>query len=181
MHTSLQPIYDKLQADLHSLYEELKGHPDVVLNKKKDEKTWSPLQVMHHLILAEGGSLQYVKKKMSFNPAYEKAGIKTGFRSILLKTYMAAPIKVKAPDFIGDASLPIESTFWETVKVWNKQREELRIFLDEFPDDLLNKEVYKHAFAGRLTIKQMLHFFDIHFLRHRKQIRRTIKDYHFVV
>lgn len=181
MHTSLKPTYDKLQADLQNLYNELKGHPDVVLNKKLSSERWSVLQIMHHLILAEQLSINYVNKKMSFQPDYKKAGMMTGFRHLGLKLYLGNPFKFKAPDIVGDDKLPEKSTFWETVKKWNATREELNTLLENFPPELLNKEVYKHTVGGRLTIKQMLQFFDGHFVRHRKQIRKTIKEYHFVV
>lgn len=180
MHTSLSPLYEKMQADLQGLYNELKDQPDVVLNKKLAEGKWSVLQVMHHLIIAERGSVAYVKKKMSFNPEYTKAGLMTGFRHLGLKFYMGAPVKFKAPEVVGDSKLPDESTFWETVKLYNTTREELKELLENFPPELLNKEVYKHAMAGRQTIKQMLVFFDRHFVRHRKQIRKNVKAYHFV-
>lgn len=181
MHAKYQKKYNSLQADLLALYDELKPHDEVVLNKKQDENTWSVLQTAHHLILAEQTSIRYIKKKMSFNPEFKNAGIGTSFRSAGLRMYLASPFKAKAPDFIGDASLPEKSSFWEVVKLWNATRDELKELLETMPDDLLKKEVYKHAFGGKLTILQMLDFFDSHFKRHRKQMRRTIKNYHFVV
>ncbi len=176
MNKALQTQFKKLDADFIDLLEDLKQFSDSKLNKKPQEGAWSVLQVMHHLMLAERLSHQYLEKKLSHNPALEKAGLKSKMRSILLKTYLATPLKRKAPAAVGD-NLPEESTFWEVVKQWKQQREELKAFLETLPDDMMNKELYKHPAAGKMTILDMLKFFDSHFTRHRKQINRNLKEY----
>lgn len=181
MNASLDPLYDKLQRDLKDLYDELKDHPDIVLNKKLSDTRWSVLQIMHHLLLSEMGALKYVKKKLSHDPELKKASMMTGFRLLALKMSLRAPFKFKAPAIVGDSHLPEKSTFWEIVKKWNTHRAELKEFLEELPEDLLKKEIFKHPVAGRQTIKGMLQFYEDHFIRHRRQIRKTLKEYHFVV
>jgi hypothetical protein len=43
------------------------------------------------------------------------------------------------------------------------------------PDHLYDKEIYKHPFAGRLSLMGMVDFFEHHFRRHREQMRRALK------
>ncbi|MEO1515220.1 MAG: DinB family protein [Bacteroidota bacterium] len=166
---------DQLDKDFAFLLEELKVYSDDQLNRKPSPEQWSVIQVMHHLMLSESLSLKYINKKLSFNPTLKKAGIKARMRLLLLKGYMASPFKAKAPGVISGEQLPEFATFWDTAKRWKQQRQELRQFLSELPKDILNKEVYKHPFAGRMSIDGMLGFFQAHFNRHHKQIQRVLK------
>jgi len=181
MHKSLQPTFTTMQRDLQDLFNELSDQPDQVLNRKAADDQWSIHQVMHHLIVTEDLSLKYLQKKLSFNPELKKAGMMTGFRHLGLKIFIKTPIKFKAPEAVSGENLPEESTFWEVVKLWKTNREEMESFLDNLPDDILDKELFKHAMAGKLTVKSMLKFHKSHFYRHRKQIRRLLEAYHFVV
>jgi len=181
MHNSLQPIFDKLDADFIDLLEDLKDQPDHVLNEKLTPKTWSIHQTMFHLILAEELSLKYVQKKLSFNPALKNTGIMTFMRSSILSLYFLYPFRVKAPEAISDEYLPTDLRFWEVVKRWKDVRKETKEYLASLPEDMLKKEIYKHPAVGRMSLKDMLKFFDLHFSRHRKQINRTMEKVQYVV
>ena len=178
---SIALIFSKLDAELIDLLEDLKDQPDHVLNEKPIEGKWSVLQTMYHLILTEELSLQYVKKKLSYNPELNNAGIKTFFRRVLLNLYADAPLKFKAPVRVNESNMPDEMRFWEVVKKWKDIREETKEYLNSLPNELFTKEVYKHPFVGKLTLKDMLNFFDGHFHRHKKQINRTMKKVRYIV
>jgi len=164
----------KLDKDLTKLFEELKDYSENELNKQPAANKWSVMQIMHHLILAEGGSVNYVKKKLSFNPTLEKAGMKAGWNRFLAVNYLKLPFKVKAPEGIGGANLPEHSKFWETAKQWKNQRQELLEFLESLPIETYDKELYKHPLVGKMTLNGMLDFFEQHFRRHRKQINKIL-------
>ncbi|MEM6697905.1 MAG: DinB family protein [Bacteroidota bacterium] len=175
MEKLVEKRLDKLDLDLRNLLTDLDGYSEQTLNKKPDGKSWSVFQIMYHLLLSEGFSLQYVQKKLSFNPELKTAGTKARSRSLLLNTYLQSPIKRKAPSAISGENLPEYTTFWDVAKKWKGQREELRQYLVELPDEVFTKEVYKHPFAGRISLAAMLSFFQNHYNRHHKQIYRTLK------
>jgi len=181
MHQSLQPGFNLLQQDLQDLFNEMSDQPDSVLNRKESDNQWSIHQVMHHLIATEELSVKYLQKKLSFQPELKKAGMMTGFRNLGLNIFIRTPIKFKAPEAVSGNVLPEESTFWEVVKLWKGNREIMEEFLDGLPSEHLNKELFKHALVGKITIKQMLKFHRSHFHRHRKQIRRLLEEYSYVV
>jgi len=181
MHKSLFPIFDKLQKSMVELLEEIKDQPDSVLNEKPENGGWSVLQVIYHIVLVEEVSLAYVKKKLSFGEDIPKAGIKHVMRTGYLRSFMHTPIKVKAPTLVSEDNMPKDIRFWEVLKKWKDNRAELQKFLDNMPDKLLKTELYKHAIFGKLTPKNMLVFFDLHFKRHRKQINRVLKKVKYVV
>lgn len=177
--TTLNPKVDKklqkLDANLTLLLEVLKDYSEETLNKKPAEDKWSVMQVMHHLMLAEGYGQSYVQKKLSFNPELKKAGFVAAWRRLLMNTYIKFPIKINAPAPVSGENLPAYSSFWETAKKWKQQRQELRELLETFPPSHFEKEIYKHPFAGRLTLFGLLDFYDGHFARHRKQINKILK------
>ncbi len=181
MHSSLRPTFDKLQKSMIEMLEDIKDQPDSVLNSTPERGGWSILQVVYHIVLVEEASLAYVKKKLSFGTDIPKAGFKGYMRALYLKNIFKMPIKVKAPDAVSEQSMPEEIRFWEVLKKWKDNRAELEAFLEDMPDELLNKALYKHALAGKVTPRNMLIFFDRHFKRHRKQMHRVLKEVKYVV
>lgn len=137
---------------------------------QKDGK-WSVIQHGYHLYLAEKGSLAYVKKKLSFNPKLDKAGIKTYFRGISLWFFMKAPFKFKAPEAVGETHFPVDLTLKMLDDIWNQSRSELQSFLEEVGEKYVGLELYKQPFAGRITLEGMLRFFQLHQERHFKHTR----------
>ncbi len=178
---SINPKTEKqlvlLDKKLNNLLEALKDYSEDQLNRRPGKGKWSVIQVMHHLLLAETGSYNYLEKKLSFNPELGKAGFKSWYRKQGLKFFLWAPFKWKSPKAIGDEKLPERAGFWDTAKQWKDQRLKLREYLATLPPDIFEKEAYKHPRAGRMDIAGMLAFFDWHFTRHRKQILRIVKDY----
>lgn len=174
MNKTIEKQLDRLDADLRELFTDIEGYSEAKMNTKPDKDSWSVFQVMHHLILAEGLSMKYVQKKLSFNPELKNAGVANSLRVTSLNTYLKSPIKRKAPEATSE-DLPITSQFWDVVKTWKTQREDLRTYLDSLPEEVFKKEVYKHPFAGRLSLSGMLSFFQSHFNRHKKQIYKTIE------
>ena len=178
---SLNPKLEKrlklLDKKLNLLLEELKYYSEDQLNRKPGEGKWSVIQIMHHLLLAETGSYNYLQKKLGHDPDLGNAGILSWFRKKGLKFFLWAPFKWKAPQTIGDEYLPDRAGFWDTAKLWSEQRTALKTFLKTLPPEVFKKEAYKHPRAGRMDIIGMVGFFDQHFDRHHKQIRNIIKDY----
>lgn len=168
-------ILKSLDQKLVTLLHDLKNYSDAKLNEPPRENAWSVLQIMQHLMKAESGSIAYVQKKLSYEPTLEEAGVKAVFNSLMLNISLSSPIKVKAPEQISGDNLLTDLTFWDVAKQWKQQRKELTTYLEGLPLDLFTKEVYKHPMTGKMTLSNMLSFFDAHVDRHTKQIRKTLK------
>ncbi|MBK8967859.1 MAG: DinB family protein [Lewinellaceae bacterium] len=162
------------QKQVEALLERLAASDDSVLNMSAMDGGWSAIQTAHHLILTEELSLKYVQKKLSFQPKLEVPGPDSWFRSNLLALYLYLPFKFKAPDAVGDQSLPGFTSLADTRARWLKIRQDWTDFLEQLPGDLVDKSVYRHPFAGRFGWPGMLRFFQNHFTRHQKQIFRTL-------
>lgn len=162
-------------ARIRQLFEELATYSDERLNRQPADGGWSAIQTLHHLILSEDLSLGYVRKKLSFNPAVEKVNFSTRLRSFLLAAYLNSPMKRQAPAMITGENLPAFATLADTRARWEEVRQDWTNYLSNLPDNLLDKQVYKQPFAGRLGWLQTLDFFEAHFQRHRKQASRAAK------
>ena len=92
----------------------------------------------------------------------------------LLKFYLNAPIKFKAPPMVAAEKLPEQSTLEEARAQWLAIREEWKVFFATLPPELHNKAIYKHPFGGRLGWKQMYIFFAAHTKRHKKQVFKCL-------
>jgi uncharacterized damage-inducible protein DinB len=175
MKSALDQRLNKMDQELQQLLDLLAPLGHATLNQQPADGGWSVLQVMHHLILSEEGSLRYVKKKMSFNPELKRGGWGHRLRSLLLSVFLGLPFKFKAPKGVAGEALPTESDFQATAQRWLDTRRELRGFIAELPPEVLRTALYRHPRAGRLTLMGMLRFFHEHFRRHRAQIERVLK------
>ncbi|MCB0550237.1 MAG: DinB family protein [Phaeodactylibacter sp.] len=176
MIASLDQRLKKIDQRLQGLLDELSAYDNEALNRKPADGGWSALQVMHHLLLAEEGSVKYVKKKLSFNPELSAAGFSSSWRAFLLNFYFILPFKFKAPPGVGDDALPARSDFQEVSERWRSSRKALREYLESLPEELFQKSIYRHPFAGRMSLEGMVQFFEGHFERHRKQIGRVLAE-----
>lgn len=164
-----------LDTKLALLLRDLKNYSDAKLNERPSDDDWSVLQIMQHLMKAEAGAVAYVKKKLSFNPELKDANLVSGFRSMFLNLSLSSPIKIKAPSAVSGENLLTDLTFWDVAKQWKQQRKELEEYMKSLPDELYQKELYKHPLSGKITLTGMLSFFNTHVDRHTKQIKRTLK------
>jgi hypothetical protein len=172
-HKVLQNL-DKIDDQLQDLFDRLGSYPNEVLNKKPSEDDWSAMDNLHHLMRSERLSYGYIRKKLSFNPKLKKANLSTAWRSWLLSTYLRFPMKFKAPEAVAEEHFPEYSTLQEVSEQWKQQRLQLKSYLEDLPEHVFDKELYKHPFAGRVTIRGMVDFFGGHLERHSRQIDRAL-------
>ena len=173
-HQTLNLELERIEAERNALFHQLQNHDDKELNKKPSPDAWSVIEVLHHLITAEAGSVQYLRKKTQDLNGAQQSGIKEIFRSLLINTFLALPFKIKAP---AVASPNISyATLADTRAKWDQVRLDVRKIINDLPGDALDKNWFKHPLAGKISLHQMINFFGNHLERHQHQIWRTIKE-----
>lgn len=172
-HKVLQNL-DKIDTQLQALFDRLEQYSDELLNQKPAEGEWSPMDNLHHLMRSERLSQGYIRKKLSFNPKLKRANLSTAWRSWLLSTYLRFPMKFKAPEAVAEEHFPEYSSLKDVRDQWQQQRQQLKSYLEDLPEHIYDKELYKHPFAGRVTIRGMVDFFGGHLERHSRQIDRAL-------
>ena len=165
-------LFNRLEAERKSLFKELAGYPDSVLNTKPSPQAWSVVQVIKHLMASEEASLKYLQKKTLSTSGVKPAGFSGKWRLMLTKVIFMVPVKFKAPEIMEPDTTEVSLKELDTQ--WEKLRMALFELLDKLPENDLDKEIWKHIIAGKMNIYQMLDFFHFHFVRHRKQIERTL-------
>jgi hypothetical protein len=175
MTPKIEKLWQKLEQQRVDLFKELEKRDPSVLNRKTTPEAWSANQNLEHLLSAEKSSYSYLTKKLSSGTSgIPKAGFKSWGRRLMLRVAFALPtLKFKAPPSLGE--LPETSDFQDLKKRFANQRAELKNLLDSLPNETLEGEVWKHAVAGKMSIAQMLDFFEDHFDRHEQQLKRALK------
>jgi len=171
MINALQNDFNEIETSRKQLFKEIEGLTEDQLNFKASTDEWSILEVMHHLMMAEGGSVLYVQKKLTNGlEDIPEIDSEADERFSQLTNYMEGDNRTQAPPM---ASPTFErSTLTATREGWDKIRQDTATQLERFGEADLNKATYKHFVAGRMTIGQMLGFFRVHFNRHLNQINR---------
>jgi len=142
------------------------------LNRLPSSDKWSAIMTIHHLILAETGSLAYCKKKLSFNPELSDATAEEIKMETKVPYMLRSPkYKVQAPPGLGaeflDNTMDLDTVFGK----WDLSRGEVRTFIKDQPEEMFSKALYKHPMAGKMRIIGMIMFFEGHLDSHTAQIK----------
>jgi hypothetical protein len=172
MNQQLDNQYTKFEADRKNLLESLRSISQEKLNAQPEGK-WSVIQNLNHLVLAEYGTINYLKKKILAVDSLKKSGIKSWLGYQLICLYLILPNKVKAPKGVDNPEN--NETIATVTAKWDKLRAEWYQFLAQIPDNQLEKAIFRHPFGSRLNIYQTVGFCEAHFQRHAKQVRRLLQ------
>ena len=134
---------------------------------------WSIVQIFSHLNTAEIGSMLYMKKKMQAGSSMPDYSVSNKVRYFLTKGLLQSSLRWKAPKVVANPKA--DYTFEEVKSEWAKNRELIREYINEYPEELLSRAVYKHPFAGRLDLDGAIDSFIYHQRHHKHQIRRIRK------
>ena len=165
---------DRLDRETESLLRELEQFSHSELNAPPKANAWTAIQTMHHLILTERLALQYLRKKLSFDPELKPAGWREKAREWLMALYFRTGLKRKAPANISGDRLPQEATLAATAEQWRALRKEYRDYLSGLDSGLFAMRIFNHPVVGHLSLPGMLYFHYLHFRHHRKQVRAAV-------
>jgi len=171
MHPELERRFERVEKHKRELLEGVAGRDDAWLNRPPMPGAWSIVQVISHMVLSEAGTLTYIGKKLQAPPGeIPGAGPMSALRSLALSCALGSPLRRKAPERVRPAGDP-ESL--EAVRGrWDELRGRWREQLESYPDALMGKAIFRHPFAGRLSLPQTLRFLDDHQRHHARQIER---------
>lgn len=169
MHTALSTQWLRLVA-LKESYEKavLEASPEQQ-QFKIEAGGWNMLQIVHHLVMAEKLSMDYLIARQ-YDNARKGNRVSAFFRSLGLRLMLKSPLRFKAPRSLPE---PAENPEPERLLAgWKRNRAEMHAYLKHFPEEKISMLIYRHPRAGWLTILQALHFFEDHLLHHQQQLKR---------
>ena len=173
MNPRLQKLFDKLEDDRIQLFKEVEKLSAEQFQKSIDGK-WSVQQIMSHLYIAEKLSHQYMAKKVLGIKEAERSGLVEELKMIVLQLSQRLPFKFKVPHGLNELT-PTGLSFEQLRELWETERGELKIFLEKFEPEYLDKKIYRHVRAGLLNIQHALIFFREHYIHHLLQIKRLMR------
>lgn len=168
--------FHKLDQKKTQLMERLYTLPEETYHKQSSPGSWSAGQAANHIYLSEQLSLAYLKKKLSYPDTVPPFSIKSWGAMWLLKFSLNTPYKVKAPKAINMWEQQAILGPSELNEKWDMLRSDLKFFVEKNYPVFGNRLAYKHPFAGRMTMYQMLVFFNDHMAHHMRQMDRILKE-----
>ena len=95
-------------------------------------------------------------------------------RQVLLRLFLRSSKKFKAPTAVSQ--MPLQSKLSDHILKWQEDRILLKDLLESLPESLLDKYIFKHPVAGKMTIYGGLSFFHEHVRRHELQIKKIVNQ-----
>ncbi|MGD1841533.1 MAG: DinB family protein [Thermonemataceae bacterium] len=144
--------------------------PPTQLSKQREDGKWSINQILHHLLVSHEGILKYIQYKIQTRENVRESGFKASWNSFWLTVTLKLPLKMKMP-----AKLPAPSndiTLEELQERFHQNLNDFQQLIDNYPQELEGKVIFKHPFAGRITLSQTVSFLKNHFQHHLPQIKK---------
>lgn len=149
-----------------NLFTQIDSLTNEQFNEKPDPESWSPKEIIDHLVRMEQTILIGIKKELA-NPMSQKARKKP----IQLSTLRI--IKVKAPTYT-EPSHEYKRTE-EMKRELHKVRMELLSLYKSNHLSTLKEKSLKHPIFGQVPLIQWFEFTGLHEKRHAKQLEKTIE------
>ncbi|WP_370089927.1 DinB family protein [Ekhidna sp.] len=171
MKESINKKLQRLNSETERIYESIDKIPAEKLGDQS--YGWSIIQVFSHLNDAETASLKYMQKKMQAGDKMNKSGVGNAIRMWLTNQALRSPLKWGAPSYISN---PPAYELEEIKSKWTETRKGIQQFVDEYPEQWLNRLVYKHPMGGRQNLERAVESFIYHQIHHVHQINRIKKQ-----
>ena len=149
------------------------GVSQAALNRSPAPGKWSALQVLHHVVTAEALTLGYIRKKMQAGASLGEAGPVSRLRLLAVQVTLALPLRIKAPATAG--AVPDESDLPALRARWDAVRRDLDELVRSFPPELLSRLVFRHPYAGRMSLAHALGTLEAHLDHHIPQAQRAVR------
>lgn len=162
----------ELERETAELWQELRSASPEQRDFRPAPGAWTPVDVGHHLFLAERSILEAGRKRRA-DPARRKLNrprLVERFLNGLVQLVLRSGIRVKAPSEVLKPQEPIPLD--DLLEQWQEVRGGLEELLDAIPEAELGFTLFRHAVGGPLDVAQGLEFMVGHIRHHRRQLDR---------
>ena len=175
MNKEIESQLDALEKSKNEMLSILSQWSEEELNQKPDDKSWSALQVVEHVMGSEKGTLGYMKKKTQAAPEdLPEATEENRLASIQLNEVLKSTKRYTKPDVMPDPEG--KYSFDQYSAEWNQLHDVYRQFFEKLNDKYLDRQVFRHPFSGMLSVQQTLAFLINHIAHHMHQINRLKQE-----
>lgn len=163
----LRSRFDELERQRRALNAQLSAFTPAQIAFRPGDRSWSIADVVQHLILVEEGTLQFLTKKP---PRPDNRSMLKRMRFPIFKLLAGLDLRVKVP--VPSVIPTGHWTLGELATRWDSVRAKYERYLESVTESQLPMLVFKHAFAGPVTIVGVLDVLRLHTVHHQHQLRR---------
>lgn len=169
LHGLIQALDDRRCA----LFDELDTLSGEVLSAKPHPDTWSILEVVEHLVLAERVILQGLPERTDLVARPRSLKNHGAYALVWLILRWGIPVKVPSRRMLPTGNLSLV----ELRQAWDEHVRWLRSFEEGSGVDAYRQAVFLHPVAGPITLVQALRLDQLHLRIHTRQISKLRKQY----
>lgn len=170
----IQHQFKKLEDKKEALMSLITPLSNEKYNQQPSPGSWSVAQAANHIFLSEQLSTAYIRKKLSYPDTLLPFQLKSWGAVFLIKLVLWTGYKRKAPVAINMWEQQTILSREDLEQQWSKLRADMITLIEHHQEAFGSHMVYRHPFAGRMTMHQMLIFLNDHMAHHMKQINRII-------
>lgn len=175
MPAKLQKKFSKLVYDYDTFLQSARNLSYSEFNTPLKKGKWSAAQIFLHLNASMQNTTAYINKKIQYPETIQKNRLSAWARAFFLNAVLRTNYKMKAPKGLDVFA---EETSYEKIEAqWTKIQANLKTMLDSFPESLRAKNVFRHPYAGRITLSQTLTFMSVHIHHHKRQVEPFLKQH----
>lgn len=170
MLTSVAEKYNRLTQKRRNLFLNLDELTEKITSFKAGPDKWSIVEVVEHLVIAEEDLLQQLSANIPASTLDPASRTPDRYRMVI--EVMEQDVEVDVPDKRAEprGRFALE----ELILKWDDIRDQLPEHLTAVTDENRDDPVYRHPFGGPLTALEALHFIEVHFDNHKRQIDRIV-------
>ena len=167
--------FQKLEHKREKLMLQILPLTEAEYSKRPSPGSWSAIEAANHVFLSEKLSLAYLRKKMAYPDTIPPFHFTSWGGVLLIKLVFGTGYKWNAPEKIDMRHQQPVLTPVELNTQWPLQRQEMLAFIESHQATLGSHLAYRHPYAGRMTMHQMLIFLNDHLRHHMKQVDRILR------
>ncbi len=166
-----------LEAQREEINAMIRALPPEVYHQSPRAGKWSMGQIANHLYWSEKRSLDYLRKKLSYPDTVPGYHQKSWLGLLLTRVVFLTGYKIKAPEGIDMWKITEVMSPETLIEKWDLLRKEMFRFVRDQEPSFGRHLAFRHPFAGRMTMYQMLLFFGYHCRHHMRQMKRILLLY----
>ena len=146
----------------------LEGFSPAQLDFRADPRAWTPVQVGHHVVLAEQRTADSIKKHRGMRSGKRSLRFQVGNALLWLVLKTGLRVKNPVPEAAPDDDIDLD----QLLQAWDKARDDLEAVLSETKERGLEYAAFNHPIGGPFNVQQALEFLVAHLDHHLRQLDR---------
>lgn len=155
MQPDVKTQWDQVEAAKQALVERVQALPEAQRNQKPDPKSFSPIEVLMHMALAEEVDLLMMDQRPPSSFAGRRAK-----PSLFFRWGVKSMWKAKSMPTAGQMVPKPGTTFEDACQKWEEVRTRTAAHLDGLPS--LEAPACKHPFFGLMSAGNLIELFEAH-------------------